>query len=95
LTTASQNQAGSSAARRRCLYRHRAADAGVQLKLKHQRATVDLYLAVHAHTDLRQTARSVQREVVRALQHLADIEVSAVNVHLVTVVFPPDDVTTG
>jgi uncharacterized alkaline shock family protein YloU len=60
---------------------------GIEVEVNENSMTVDLYLVVRA-VDLRTLSHQVQREVIRAMDRLVGIAVTAVNIHVEDVEYP-------
>lgn len=61
---------------------------GVQIQVRNNQITVDLYVIVDHHVNMFQLARRVQHEVARAVREMTGMNVAAVNVHITDVYYP-------
>jgi uncharacterized alkaline shock family protein YloU len=61
---------------------------GVDLCIKDNAVTVDLYVVAESEANLLRLGQTLQSEVSRAIQDMVGMEVSAVNVHIQDVDFP-------
>jgi uncharacterized alkaline shock family protein YloU len=61
---------------------------GVNLSIKNNAVTVDLYVVAEPEANLLWLGRQLQNEVSRAIQDMVGMEVLAVNVHIQDVDFP-------
>jgi uncharacterized alkaline shock family protein YloU len=64
-------------------------ERGVQVLLEDTNVMVDVYIVVHADTNLRDVSYNVQKQVARDLQENLGMNVGAVNIHIEDVVFDP------
>lgn len=55
---------------------------GVEVNVGDNRVTVDVYLIARRDIDLLQMGRSLQKQIVRAIQHIVGMEVLEVNIHI-------------
>lgn len=55
---------------------------GVEVNVGDNRVAVDVYLIARRDVDLLQMGRSLQSQVVRAIQHIVGMEVLEVNIHI-------------
>ena len=63
--------------------------SGVDLCIKDDAVTVDLYVVAEPEVNLLRLAQTLQNEVSRAVQDMVGMQVAAVNVHIQDVDFPP------
>ena len=61
---------------------------GVQVAVKDDRVSVDLYIIVEHDASMLQLGRSIQAEVTRAIEEMVGMEVREVNVHIKDVHYP-------
>jgi uncharacterized alkaline shock family protein YloU len=66
----------------------RASSEGVQIAVENDRVRVDLYIAVEAGRNLRETAHAIQAEVARAIRDMVGMDIAAINIHIEEVDFP-------
>jgi uncharacterized alkaline shock family protein YloU len=64
-------------------------ERGVQVLLEDTNVLVDVYIVVHADTNLRDVSYNVQKQVARDLKESLGMNVRAVNIHIEDVVFDP------
>ncbi len=62
--------------------------SGVDLCIKDNAVTIDLYVVAEAEANLLRLGQALQSEVSRAIQGMVGMEVLAVNVHIQDVDFP-------
>jgi uncharacterized alkaline shock family protein YloU len=62
--------------------------SGVDLSIKDNAVTVDLYVVAEPEVNLLRLGQTLQNEVSRAIQDMVGMEVSEVNVHIQDVDFP-------
>ena len=62
-------------------------ELGVQALIEDQTVTVDVYIVADADSNLRDTSRTVQRTVARAIEENIGMRVGAVNIHIEDVSF--------
>jgi uncharacterized alkaline shock family protein YloU len=55
---------------------------GVEVNVGDNRVAVDVYLIARRDVDLLQMGRSLQTQIVRAIQHIVGMEVVEVNIHI-------------
>jgi uncharacterized alkaline shock family protein YloU len=57
-------------------------DKGVEVNVGDNRVAVDVYLIARRDVDLLQMGRNLQKQIVRAIQHIVGMEVLEVNIHI-------------
>lgn len=62
--------------------------SGVDLFIKDNAVTIDLYVVAEPETNLLRLGQTLQNEVSRAVQDMVGMEVVAVNIHIQDVDFP-------
>lgn len=55
---------------------------GVEVNVGDNRVTVDVYLIARRDIDLLRMGRNLQKQIVRAIQHIVGMEVLEVNIHI-------------
>jgi uncharacterized alkaline shock family protein YloU len=58
------------------------AGKGVEVNVANNRVTVDVYIIARRDVDLLQMGRSLQNQIVRAIQDIVGMEVLEVNIHI-------------
>jgi uncharacterized alkaline shock family protein YloU len=61
----------------------------VQIQVKDEWVSVDLYIVVEHDVDMLQLGRRIQAEVTRAIEEMVGMEVKEVSVHIEDVYYPP------
>jgi uncharacterized alkaline shock family protein YloU len=61
---------------------------GVQVRVKDNRVSVDLYIIVDHDVSMLQLGRRIQAEVTRAIEEMVRMEINEVNVHVKDVHYP-------
>ncbi|MBC7224528.1 MAG: Asp23/Gls24 family envelope stress response protein [Anaerolineae bacterium] len=61
---------------------------GVHIEVHDDAVRVDVHVVVHPNGNMIQLARTIQREVARAIHDMVGMTVEAVNVHIEDVLFP-------
>jgi uncharacterized alkaline shock family protein YloU len=69
----------------------RGVDDGVQIEVKEQSVTVDLYLVIQHDHNVREVSRAVQAAVARAVEEMVGMEVMAVNIHIEDIAYPEQE----
>ena len=64
---------------------------GVQIQVDGNRVTVDLYIVVEQDVNMLQLGKTIQSEVIRAIEDLVGMEVRAVDVHIEDVHYAPEE----
>ena len=64
---------------------------GVQVQVDGNRVTVDLYIVVEQDVNMLQLGRTIQSEVIRAVEDLVGMEVRTVDVHIEDVHYVPEE----
>lgn len=66
------------------------ASEGVLIEVEDGIVGVDLHLALEDGVNIRETSRTVQQRVARALSEMTGMEVGRVNVHIEDIIFPAE-----
>jgi uncharacterized alkaline shock family protein YloU len=64
---------------------------GVQVQVDGNRVAVDLYIIVEHDINMLQLGRTIQAEVIRAIEDMVGMEVKAVDVHIEDVHYVPEE----
>jgi len=62
---------------------------GVQIEVRDNQVSVDLYIVAESDVNMLQLGRRIQAEVTRAIEELVGMDVKQVNVHIEDVYYPP------
>jgi uncharacterized alkaline shock family protein YloU len=62
---------------------------GVQIEVKDDQVSVDLYIVVDPDVNMLHLGRRIQAEVTRAIEEMVGMDVKEVNVHIEDVHYPP------
>lgn len=60
---------------------------GIELEINQDSVTIDLYLIVK-EVDMLELSHKIQKEVIRSMDKIVGLNVNAVNVHILDVVYP-------
>jgi uncharacterized alkaline shock family protein YloU len=63
---------------------------GVQIKVEGDQVVVDLYVIVEHDVNMLQLGRTIQKQVIRAIEEMVGMDVRAVNVHIEDVTYAAD-----
>ena len=63
---------------------------GVLIEIEDNVVVVDIYLVVEDGVNIRETSRTVQTRVARAIAEMTGMEVARVNVHIEDIDYPPE-----
>jgi len=55
---------------------------GVRVEVEDSRVDVDLYIVLHADTNVRKVSRTIQSEVARAISDMVGMEVGRIGIHI-------------
>jgi uncharacterized alkaline shock family protein YloU len=55
---------------------------GVRIEVKDNVVTVDLYLILKQHVNIREVSRNVQHQVARALQEMVGMDIGGIQIHI-------------
>ncbi|MBN1933328.1 MAG: Asp23/Gls24 family envelope stress response protein [Anaerolineae bacterium] len=61
---------------------------GVQIQVRDDQVTIDLYVVVDRQVTMLQLARRIQQEVARAVKEMTGMGVQSINVHITEVYYP-------
>jgi len=62
---------------------------GIQIEVKDNQVSVDLYIVAESDVNMLQLGRRIQAVVTRAIEELVGMDVKQVNVHIEDVYYPP------
>jgi len=63
---------------------------GARIEIDGNIVTTDLYVVVNSGVNLRDTSRTIQREVCRAISEIVGMSVGRVNIHIEDIDFPSE-----
>ena len=69
------------------IFRRVVTTQGIELEIKDDSISIDLYLAVRA-VNFITLSHKIQKEVIRSMDKLVGLEVDSVNIHIEDVVYP-------
>ncbi len=55
---------------------------GVRVEIENSRVDVDLYVVLHADTNVREVSRNIQSNVARAISDMVGMEVGRIGIHI-------------
>ena len=63
---------------------------GVRMTVEDSNVFVDLYLVLDENVNIRETSRTVQQKVARAIAEMTGLEVGHVNIHIEDIHYPSE-----
>ena len=72
------------------LFRHGIVD-GVRINIENDIVNADLYIILDSDINIRDTSRTVQQKVTRAITEMVGMDVKAVNIHIENIAYPSEE----
>ena len=60
----------------------RAAHGGIQISVREETVSADIYLTVKQDMNIREVSRNVQQQVARAIQEMTGMDVGQIDIHI-------------
>lgn len=71
--------------------RNQHADNGVKIVIEEDQVTIDLYIILEKDVNIRQTSRTIQKNVTRAITDMVGMDVGDVNIHIEDIDFDEEE----
>jgi uncharacterized alkaline shock family protein YloU len=72
------------------LFRRNLTQHGVQIEVKDNEVTADIYVALESGVNIREVSRKIQHDITRAISKMVGMEVGQISIHIEDIDYPDE-----